>query len=69
MPLKPTQYFLHNIRRVSTAIAISLLYLQKLSRKRRTNFVQIFVLRKKGSKTKKRMKEEEIEKGNYGPTT
>ena len=28
-----------------------------------------FVLRKKGSKTKKRMKEEEIEKGNCGPPT
>ena len=29
----------------------------------------IFVLRKKGSKTKKRMKEEEIEKGDCGPPT
>ena len=29
----------------------------------------IVVLRKKGSKTKKRMKEEEIEKGNCGPPT
>ena len=28
-----------------------------------------FVLRKKGSKTKKRMKEEEIEKGDCGPPT
>ena len=27
----------------------------------------IFVLRKKGSKTKERMKEEEIEKGDCGP--
>ena len=30
---------------------------------------EIFVLRKKGSKTKKRMKEEEIEKGDCGPPT
>ena len=29
----------------------------------------IFVLRKKGSKTKERMKEEEIEKGDCGPPT
>ena len=29
----------------------------------------IFVLRKKGSKTKERMKEEEIEKGDCGPST
>ena len=29
----------------------------------------IFVLRKKGSKTKRRMKEEEIEKGDCGPPT
>ena len=29
----------------------------------------IFVLRKKGSETKNRMKEEEIEKGNCGPPT
>ena len=29
----------------------------------------IFVLRKKGNKTKERMKEEEIEKGDCGPTT
>ena len=29
----------------------------------------IFVLRKKGSKTKKRMKKEEIEKGDWGPPT
>ena len=28
-----------------------------------------FVLRKKGSKTKERMKEEEIEKGDCGPPT
>ena len=32
------------------------------------NFL-IFVLRKKGSKTKERMKEEEIEKGDCGPPT
>ena len=31
--------------------------------------VFIFVLRKKGSKTKKRMKEEKIEKGDCGPPT
>ena len=31
--------------------------------------VLIFVLRKKGSKTKKRMREEEIEKGDCGPPT
>ena len=30
---------------------------------------KIFVLRKKGSKTKKRMKEEEIEKGDCVPPT
>ena len=39
----------------------------------RTSFLTlalvIFVLRKKGSKTKKRMKEEEIEKGDCGPPT
>ena len=29
----------------------------------------VFVLRKKGSKTKERMKEEEIEKGDCGPPT
>ena len=29
----------------------------------------IFVLRKKGRKTKERMKEEDIEKGDYGPPT
>ena len=29
----------------------------------------VFVLRKKGSKTKMRMKGEEIEKGDYGPQT
>ena len=29
----------------------------------------IFVLRKKGSKTKERMKEDEIEKGDCGPPT
>ena len=29
----------------------------------------IFVLRKKGSKIKKRMKEEEVEKGDCGPPT
>ena len=34
-----------------------------------TAFGFIFVLRKKGSKTKKRMKEEEIEKGDCGPPT
>ena len=33
------------------------------------NFLIIFVLRKKGSKTKERMKEEEIEKGDCGPPT
>ena len=33
------------------------------------HFVCIFVLRKKGSKTKERMKEEEIEKGDCGPPT
>ena len=32
-------------------------------------FVLIFVLRRKGSKTKKIMKEEEIEKGDYRPPT
>ena len=31
--------------------------------------VFIFVLRKKGSKTEERMKEEEIEKGDCGPPT
>ena len=31
--------------------------------------VTVFVLRKKGSKTKERMKEEEIEKGDCGPPT
>ena len=34
-----------------------------------TRMYQSFVLRKKGSKTKKRMKEEEIEKGDCGPPT
>ena len=31
--------------------------------------IYFFVLRKKGSKTKERMKEEEIEKGACGPPT
>ena len=30
---------------------------------------EVFVLRKKGNKTKNRMKEEEIEKGDCGPPT
>ena len=34
-----------------------------------TSHTFIFVLRKKGSKTKERMKEEEIEKGDCGPPT
>ena len=33
------------------------------------NIMNFFVLRKKGSKTKERMKEEEIEKGDRGPPT
>ena len=33
------------------------------------HLVHFFVLRKKGSKTKERMKEEEIEKGACGPPT
>ena len=33
------------------------------------NFVFIFVLRRKGSERKKRMKEEEIERGDCGPPT
>ena len=34
-----------------------------------SNLAWIFVMRKKGSETKKRMKEEEIEKGDCGPLT
>ena len=34
---------------------------------RNYNLVWTFVLRKKGRKTKKRMKEEEMEKGDCGP--
>ena len=41
--------------------------LRKFNRSREIDF--IFVLRKKGSKTKERMKEEEIEKGDCGPPT
>ena len=46
------------------------IYRRDCSKKKATaQLKQIFVLRKKGSKTKKTMKEEEIEKSDCGPPT
>ena len=58
-------------------VSTKVLHLEKMEKKKLLNTIinllrrshLIFVLRKKGSKTKKRMKEEEIERGDCGPPT